>query len=87
MGTPSISKVTVSSAQEVESTITNYLAQGFVVANRTPTIVTLQKKKEFSILWAVIGFIFCVLPLVIYLIVYVTKPNVEIVEISIQSSE
>ncbi len=80
-----ISRVYVSSAQELESAITGYLARGFVVANRTATAVTLQKMKEFSVLWAVIGFLLCILPLLIYLIVYATKPNVEIVEIIVRS--
>ncbi len=86
MGAPSISKVLVSSPEQLESTITSYLAQGFVVANRTASGVTLQRNKEFKILWAVIGFLLCILPLLIYLIVYATKPDVEIVEISVRSS-
>ena len=41
----------------MESMINGYIAHGFIVANRTPTSVTLSKRKEFSVLWAVIGFI------------------------------
>lgn len=74
-------KLTVATVAEMEQALTGYLAQGFTIVNKTPTSTTLQKKKEFSALWAVIGFLFCVLPLVIYLIVYSSKPDVEIVEI------
>ena len=83
MGAPSISKVYVSSPQELDSTITGYLAQGYTVANRSSDSATMQKKKEFSVLWAVVGFLVCVLPLLIYLIVYATQPDVSIVEITV----
>ncbi|MFI5273357.1 MAG: hypothetical protein ACHQ4H_10045 [Ktedonobacterales bacterium] len=65
----------VNSMQEMETAIQNYIAQGFNIANRTPTSVTLIKRKEFSVLWAVIGFIVCVLPLLIYLIVYASQSD------------
>lgn len=60
---------------DLETMIMGYIAQGFNIANRTPTSVTLIKRKEFSVLWAVIGFIVCVLPLLIYLIVYATESD------------
>ena len=41
----------------------------------------MQKKKEFKALWAIIGFLLCVVPLIVYIIYYVTQPDVEIVEI------
>ena len=78
-----VSKVQVPTTEEMESATLTYLAKGFVVANKTRTSVTLQKKKEFSTLWAVIGFLLCLLPLLIYLVVYSSKPDVEIVEISV----
>lgn len=65
----------VQSQQEMESAIQGYIAQGFSIANRTPTSVTLVKRKEFSILWAVIGFLICLLPLLIYLIVYASQSD------------
>jgi hypothetical protein len=78
-----ISRVQVSTVQDMESAVLSYLAKGFVVANKTPTSATLQKKKEFSILWAVIGFLLCLLPLLVYLIVYAMKEDVEIVEVTV----
>lgn len=83
MASNNISKVTVATAAEMDQIITGYLAQGFVVANKTATSATLQKRKEFSVLWAVVGLILCVLPLFIYLIIYATKSDIEIVEIMV----
>lgn len=61
--------------QDLETMTMGYIAQGFSVANKTPTSVTLIKRKEFSVLWAVIGFLICVLPLLIYLIVYASQSD------------
>ncbi len=78
-----IKQVPVDSVEAMEQSITSYIAEGFVVVNKTATAATLQKKKEFKVLWAVIGFILCLLPLLVYLIIYATKPEVEVVEIKV----
>ena len=70
----------------MEQVITTYIAQGFAVVNKTETSATLQKKKEFKVVWAVIGFVLCVLPLLIYLVVYATQPAVEVVQIQVTGS-
>jgi hypothetical protein len=62
--------VTVQSVEQLEMEVTRYIAKGFVLMNRTDKSVTLFKKKEFSILWLVLGLILCVVPLLIYLIIY-----------------
>jgi len=67
----------------MDSTILGYLNDGFVIANRSPTSATLQKKKQFSVLWAIVGLILCILPLLIYLIVYAMQADVQIVEITV----
>lgn len=79
----SVKSVIVDSKEALQFSTTTYLAKGFVVANSTPEKVVMQKKKEFKALWAIMGFFFCVVPLVIYIIYYVIQPEVEIVEISI----
>lgn len=71
----SVQQVDVATQQELESTLASYIAQGFVVSNRTPGSVTLFKKKEFNIIWAVIGFFLCLLPLIVYCIVYATQSD------------
>ena len=71
------------SAAAMEQAITSYIAQGFTIANKGPDSATLQKRKEFKIVWAVIGFLLCLLPLLIYLIIYATQPEIQIVEIQV----
>jgi hypothetical protein len=63
------------SPQDLETMTMSYIAQGYSVANKTPMQVTMIKRKEFSAFWAVIGFLFCVLPLLIYLIVYALESD------------
>jgi hypothetical protein len=70
-----VTNVPVSSEAQLEQTITSYIARGFVLANRTATSATMFKKKEFSILWAVIGLVLCLLPLLIYLIIYASQSD------------
>lgn len=79
----SVKQITVESKEALQLAQTTYLAKGFVVASSSAEKVVMQKKKEFKILWAVLGFLFCLLPLLIYIIVYATQPDVEIVEITI----
>lgn len=81
-----ISKVQVATTEQLEATISQYVAQGFVTMNRTPTTVTMFKKKEFNVLWAVIGFFLCVLPLLVYLIVYATQSD-KMVEITLHLTQ
>ena len=80
-----ISKVSISSAQEMESAITSYLTEGFAVSNRTPTTVTLWKRKESILFWVIADFSLCILPLVIPRPLDKSIDDVEIVEISVTS--
>ena len=75
-------RVTVADAVQLEQAVNAYIGNGFVVANRTADSVTMFKKKEFSVLWAVVGLVLCVLPLLIYLIVYASQSD-EMVEIRV----
>jgi hypothetical protein len=59
----------------MEQSITSFIAQGYVLSNRTPSSATLFKKKEFSILWLVIGLLLCLVPLIIYLIIYASESD------------
>lgn len=71
----SVQQVQVASQEELESTTMSYIAQGFAISNRTAESMTLFKKKEFNVVWAVIGFFLCLLPLLVYCIVYVTQDD------------
>jgi hypothetical protein len=70
----------------LDSAITSYIAQGFTVQNRGEDFAVLFKRKEFSVLWAVVGLVLCLLPLLVYLIVYATQKD-ELVEIRIAASQ
>jgi hypothetical protein len=81
----SVQQINVGSPQELESTITSYIARGFVVSNRTSDSATLFKKKEFNVIWAVIGFFLCLLPLLVYCVVYATQSD-EMVTVTVAQS-
>jgi hypothetical protein len=66
----------------METAISSYVVQGYVLANKTQTSATMMKRKEFSVLWAVIGFLICIIPLLVYLIIYAGETD-KVVEIRI----
>lgn len=74
--------IEVNSPAEVDTAISSWVVQGYVLANRTPTSATMVKKKEFSALWAVIGFLICIIPLLVYIIVYAADSD-KVVEIRV----
>lgn len=78
---PTPKKVTVASKDQLESTITQYVGKGFTVANRSDRSSTMQKRKQFSIPIAIIGFLLCFVGLILYAIWYSMQPDVEVVEI------
>ncbi|MGH9169765.1 MAG: hypothetical protein ACRD0Z_02670 [Acidimicrobiales bacterium] len=78
----SVKVIEVPAPEFLDQAINAYVVQGFTVANRTPYSVTMVKPKKFEILWAVVGFFLCIIPLLIYLIVYATKSD-EVVEIRV----
>ena len=75
--------IEVGSPQEMETAISSYVVQGFSLANKTPSSATMIKKKEFNVIWAIIGFFVCLLPLIIYLIVYASDSD-KMIEIRIR---
>lgn len=75
--------VEVDSPQELDTAISSYVVQGYVLANKTADSATMIKKKEFSVLWAIIGLIICIIPLLIYLIIYATESD-RVVEIRVR---
>lgn len=70
-----VQQISVASHEELEGTIMSYIAQGFAVSSRTAESVTLFKKKEFNVIWAIVGFFLCLLPLLVYCIVYATQDD------------
>jgi uncharacterized membrane protein YukC len=78
---PKLTQVTVNSVQSMESAITSYIAEGFSLVNKTDKTAIMQKKKQFSTLWAVLGLALCVIPLIIYILIYAVQTDVQVVEI------
>jgi hypothetical protein len=77
-----VSQVAVATPEQMDQTISSYIAQGFTVMNRGATTTTMFKQKEFKVIWAVIGFLLCLLPLLVYLIVYALEKD-QMVEIKL----
>ncbi|HEV2755888.1 MAG TPA: hypothetical protein VG318_08950 [Actinomycetota bacterium] len=77
-----VQTIRVQTNEQMENAIRSYIVQGYVIANQTESATTMIKRKEFSVLWAVIGFVLCILPLLVYLIVYATQSD-SVVEIVI----
>ena len=80
-------QVKVDSVQNMELMISSYIAQGFAIAYRGEKITTLRKPKKFRAGLAVLLFILYVIPFIIYIIVYASKPDAEAVEIIISPEE
>ena len=76
---------TAQTPAELDNAVVTYMRQGFTIASRTPTVVTLIKPKQFSIVMLVIGLILFVLPLLIYVVYYLTLTD-QIVEISLAAA-
>jgi len=49
--------------------------QGFVVVSQTETSVQLIKKKQFSLVWALLWFLVLLVGLLIYLFYYIAKSD------------
>jgi hypothetical protein len=81
----SVRVVEVDSASDLDNAIRAWIAQGYVLANKSSASATMIKRKEFSTLWAVIGFLVCVIPLLIYCIVYAASSD-HVVEIRLRDT-
>ena len=75
--------ITVASKTQLDSSISEYIGKGFIIANRNERSVTMQKPKQFSIPIALIGLLFFVFPLVVYAVFYAMKPAAEVVELRV----
>jgi hypothetical protein len=75
-----ISYINVTEPEQMQIEITRLVSAGFTVANQSNRSVTLVKRKQFSIPILIIGFLLCVIPLLVYLIVYAFQSD-QIVEI------
>lgn len=71
----SVYHVQVRHPVDLDTAAMRYVAEGYVVSLRDAATLTLYKRKEFNVLYAVIGFFLGLLPLLIYCIVYATQKD------------
>ncbi len=76
--------IQVSTTEELSRTVSMYLSQGFQIMAQAPNSVSLIKRKEFEVKWAVLGFLLCTIPLFIYLAYYVSQSD-RVVEVRLVS--
>jgi hypothetical protein len=81
----SLLQVPVATKDELESTMTSYVAQGFTVQLQTDTSITMIKKKELNMVWLIVGILLCFIPLIIELIRY-SRAEDQVVVIKLQAS-
>jgi len=75
--------IAVSSQAEMATAITSYTAQGYILMSQQATETVLKRPKRLNILPLLIGFFLCLLPGLIYLIVYaVQKEPIVIISVS-----
>jgi hypothetical protein len=70
--------IVVPSVAALHHQIRVHLVQGFFIQTANPYDAFLFKTKQFDILWAVIGFFVCLLPLLVYLLVYLVQQDVSV---------
>jgi hypothetical protein len=75
-----VRRVTVTEPEQMQAQIMQLVAEGYTVANQSNRSVTLVKRKQFSIPLMLLGLLLCVLPLLIYLVVYALQRD-QIIEI------
>ncbi len=76
-------KVKVHTEHDMERSINSYIANGYMVMNKTSDSAILSKPKKFNVAIGIISFLFCVIGLCIYAIIYSCQSD-EIVEIVIE---
>jgi hypothetical protein len=79
-------RVEVASRQDMETSISRYIACGYLVMNKTEVSAVLVKKKQFNIPIAVLGFLFCVAGLALYAIIYACQSD-QVIEIVVSDSQ
>lgn len=70
----------------LEQAVAGYVAQGFMVVNRTGAAATLRKPKQFNVPLAILGSLFCGVGLLVYAIVYSTQSD-QVVELRVGGPE
>jgi hypothetical protein len=81
MALPTILSVTT--REEMQNTMTAYVAQGYTVMSHTETSIVMVKKKELNMVWMIVGFFICLIPMIIELVRY-SKDEDKVIEIRLE---
>lgn len=76
----------VADERALELALAGYVAQGFMVVNRTGASATLRKPKQFNVPLAILGLLFCGVGLLVYAIIYNSQSD-QVVEIRVGGPE
>jgi hypothetical protein len=67
--------IAVPAPEALHAAVRAHLAQGYVLQASTSHEAYMFKAKRFAPIWAVIGSLLCVLPLLVYLCVYLAQKD------------
>lgn len=73
-------RIPVQHPEQMHLEVNRLVAEGFVVATQTNRSITLIRRKQLNVAAVILGLLFCVLPLVVYLIVFALEKD-RVVEI------
>jgi hypothetical protein len=76
--------IEVNTAAEMETKSLYYLTKGFFLLDKSERKIVLRKDKELNPILVALGFIFFVIPLIIYLLIHWLRDKIHIVEIRVK---
>ena len=81
-------RLVVPSPAALDQAVRHHLAQGYVLQASGPGFAHLYKAKRFNVFWAVVGTAVCVVPVLVYLLVYLLQQDllIQVVVVPPQSS-
>jgi hypothetical protein len=81
-------QIPVTSREDLETTMTSYIAQGYTVMAQTETAIIMIKKKQLNMVWMIVGALLCLIPLIIELVRYSNDEDriieIKLVEASVE---
>ena len=76
--------IEVNTAAEMETKSLYYLTKGFFLLDKSERKIVLRKDKELNPILVALGFLFFVIPLIIYLLIHWLRDKIHIVEIRVK---
>lgn len=76
--------IEVNTVAEMETKSLYFLTKGFVLLDKSERKIVLRKDKELNPILVALGFLFFVIPLIIYLLIHWLRDKIHIVEIRVK---